>query len=137
MNMDQFKLGMYVGEIKAWCEAVKNDAKEMSLSAPFKPDEYETILPFMKEHAERNEVNFYHEKKLIATDLFGDLDLSGIWVFIIYRSPETLEKYLKLKEDKAKLLESGSYEGDARKDIAVRFGRLLGYSDAMIHARWS
>jgi hypothetical protein len=137
MNMDQFKLGMHVGEIKAWCEAVKNDAKEMSLSAPFKPEEYKTLLPYMKEHAERNGVNFYHEKELIVTDLFWDMDLSGIWVFIIYRSPETLEKYLKLKEDKTKLLESGNYEGEARKDIAVRFGRLLGYSDAMIHARWS
>ncbi len=135
--MDQFKLGMHVGEIKAWCEAVKNDAKEMSLSAPFKPEDYETLLPYMMEHAERNGVSFYHEKELIATDLFGDIDLSGIWVFIIYRSPETLEKYLNLKEDKKKLLESKSYEGEARRTIAVRFGRLLGYSDAMIHARWS
>ena len=135
--MDQFKLGMHVGEIKAWCEAAKNDAKEMSLSAPFKPGEYEILLHYMVEHAERNDVSFYHEKELIATDLFGDMDLSGIWVFVIYRSPETLEKYLKLKEDQVKLLESGSYLGDARKDIAVRFGRLLGYSDAMIHARWS
>jgi hypothetical protein len=135
--MDQFKLGMHVGEIKAWCEAVKNDAKEMSLSAPFKPGDYETLLPYMVEHAERNRVNFYHEKELIATDLFGDMDLSGIWVFIIYRNPETLEKYLKLKEDKKKLLESKRYEREARKDIAVRFGRLLGYSDAMIHGRWS
>jgi|APSaa5957512622_1039677.scaffolds.fasta_scaffold09183_5 hypothetical protein len=137
MNMDQFKLGMHVGEIKAWCEAVKNDAKGMSLSAPFKPEDYETLLPYMVEHSERNGVNFYHEKELIATDLFGDMDLSSIWVFVIYRRPETLEKYLKLKEDKEKLLESGSYEGDTRKDIAVHFGRLLGYSDAMIHARWS
>ena len=135
--MDRFKLGMHVGEIKAWCEAAKNDAKEMSLSAPFKPEEYETILPYMKEYAERNDVSFYHEKELIITDLFGDIALSGIWVFIIYRSRETLDKYLKLKKDKAKLLESGSYEGEARKDIAIRFGRLLGYSDPMINERWS
>lgn len=135
--MDRFKLGMHVGEIKAWCEAAKNDAKEMSLSAPFKPEEYEIILPYMKEHAERNDVRFYNEKELIVTDLFGNIDLSGIWVFIIYRSPETLEKYLKLKEDKAKLLETGSYEGESRRNIAIRLGRLLGYSDPMIQERWS
>ncbi len=135
--MDQFKLGMHVGEIKAWCEAVKNDAKEMSLSAPFKPEDYEVLLPYMVEHAERNGVSFYNEKELIATDLFGDMDLSGIWVFIIYRSSETLEKYLNLKEDKKKLLESRSYDREAKRAIAVRFGRLLGYSDAMIHTRWS
>ena len=91
----------------------------------------------MKEYAERNDVSFYHEKELIITDLFGDIALSGIWVFIIYRSRETLDKYLKLKKDKAKLLESGSYEGEARKAIAIRFGRLLGYSDPMINERWS
>jgi len=135
--MDQFKLGMQVGEIKAWCEAAKNEAKEMSLSAPFKPEEYETILPYMKEHSERNGISFYHEKELIITDLFGDMDLSGIWVFIIYKGPETLEKYFKLKEDRAKLLESGKYAGAARREIAIRFGRLLGYSDPMINDRWS
>ncbi len=135
--MDQFKLGMHVGEIKAWCEAVKNDAKEMSLSAPFKPEDYETIMPYMVEHAERNGVNFYHEKELIITDLFWDMDVSGIWVFIIYKSLETLEKYLKLKRDRVKLLESGKYAGAGRREIAVRFGRLLGYSDPMINERWS
>ena len=135
--MDQFKLGMHVGEIKAWCEAVKNEAKEMSLSAPFKPEEYETIVPYMKEQADRNGIRFYHEKELIITDLFGDMDLSGIWVFIIYKGPETLEKYIKLKEDRTKLLEAGKYAGATRKDIAVRFGRLLGYSDPMINEKWS
>ena len=135
--MDQFKLGMQVGEIKAWCEAAKNEAKEMSLSAPFKPEDYETILPYMEEHSERNGINFYHEKELIITDLFGDMNLSGIWVFLIYKNTEALEKYLKLKEDKEKSVASGKYEGDTRRDIAVRFGRLLGYSDTMIHERWS
>jgi len=135
--MDQFKLGMHVGEIKAWCEAVKNEAKEMSLSAPFKPGEYETIVPYMKEQADRNGIRFYHEKELIITDLFGDMDLSGIWVFIIYKGPETLEKYIKLKEDRTKLLEAGKYAGAARREIAFRFGRLLGYSDPMINEKWS
>ena len=135
--MDQFKLGMHVGEIKAWCEAAKNEAKEMSLSALFKSEDYETILPYMKEHAGRNEISFYHEKELIITDLFWDMDVSGIWVFIIYKSLETLEKYLKLKRDRVKLLESGKYAGAARREIAVRFGRLLGYSDPMINERWS
>ncbi len=135
--MDQFKLGKQVGEIKAWCEAAKNEAKELSLSAPFKPDYYETILPHMKEQAERNNVNYYLEKSLIITDLFGDMDLSGIWVFLIYKHQKTLDAYLKLKEDRASLVESGKYEGEARRDIAVRFGKLLGYSERCIHERWS
>jgi hypothetical protein len=135
--MDQFKLGKMVGEIKAWCEAAKNEAKELSLSAPFKPEEYETLLPHMKEQAEKNSVNYYLEKSLIITDLFGDMDLSGIWVFLIFKHQKTLEAYLKLKEDKEKLVDSGEYEGKKRREIAVRFGRLLGYSDRCILERWS
>ncbi len=135
--MDQFELGKHVGEIKAWCEAAKNEAKELGLSAPFRPEEYETLLPHMKEQAERNSVNFFLEKNLIITDLFGDMDLSGIWVFLIYMHQKTLDNYLKLKTDKEKLVKSGKYEGEARKEIAIRFGKLLGYSERCILERWS
>lgn len=135
--MDQFKLGKMVGEIKAWCEAAKNEAKELGLSAPFKPDDYDILLPHMKEQAGNNSVDYYLEKSLIITDLFGDMDLTGIWVFLIYKDQKTLDAYLKLKEDKERLVESGKYEGEARKDIAVGFGRLLGYSDKCILERWS
>ena len=132
-----FKLGKMVGEIKAWCEAAKNEAKELSLSAPFKPDEYETLLPHMQEQSERNRVSYYLEKNLIKTDLFADMDLSGIWVFLIYKNQSTLDKYLRLKEDKEKLVKAEEYLGEKRKHIAVRFGRLLGYSDPCIQERWS
>jgi hypothetical protein len=135
--MEDFKLGKMVGEIKAWCEAAKNEAKELSLSAPFKPEEYETVLPHMREQAKRNNVNYHLEKGLIITDLFGDMDLSGIWVFLIYKHQKTLDAYLKLKEDKEKLVESGEYVGDKRKKIAIRFGNLLGYSERCILERWS
>ena len=127
---------MHVGEIKAWCEAAKNDAKEMSLSAPFKKGEYELILPYMREYAERNSVNYYLEKELLKTDLFQDIDLEGIWVFIIYRKQEVLLAYLSLKKEKQQLIEEGQYNGEKRREIARKMGRLLGYSDSAIEERW-
>lgn len=135
--MDQFKLGKHVGEIKAWCEAAKNEAKELGLSAPFKPEDYDILLPHMKEQSERSSVNYYLEKSLIITDLFGDMDLSDIWVFLIYKNQKTLDNYLKMKDDKEKLVDSGKYEGEARREIAIRFGKLLGYSERCILERWS
>ena len=135
--MDRFRLGMHVGEIKAWCEAAKNDAKKMSLSAPFKPEEYEDINPYMIEYAEKNSVKYYLEKELIQTDLFGDIDLSGIWVFIIYKHPEILEEYLALKQEKARLIQQDEYIGEKRRKIAIGFGKLLGYSEESIVERWS
>ena len=130
-----FALGKQVGEIKAWCEAARSGAKEMSLSAPFRPEDYESILPHMQEQAGRNEVNFHLEKSLMGTDLFGEMDLSGIWVFIIYAKDEVLERYLALKAEKERLESEGEYVGDARRGIAEGMGRLLGYSDAHINRR--
>lgn len=135
--MDRFELGMHVGEIKAWCEAAKNEAKRMSLSAPFKPEEYEAISPFMDDYAMRNGIHYYLEKELIETDLFGDMELSGFWVYVIFKHREVLEEYLSLKRDRRSLIKQGKYDGEERKDIAVRFGRLLGYSEENIHERWS
>ena len=134
--MDRFKLGVHVGEIKAWCEAAKNDAKKMSLSSPFKPEELDEIKPYMVEYAEKNDVKYYLEKELIQTDLFGDMDLSGIWVFIIYKHLEILEEYIDLKQEKARLLKQEMYVGEKRREIALRFGRLLGYSEESIMERW-
>ena len=130
-----FALGKQVGEIKAWCEASRSGAKEMSLSAPFKPEDYESLLPHMEEQAGRNEVKFHLERSLMGTDLFGEMDLSGIWVFIIYAEDEVLERYLDLKAEKERLESEGEYVRDARRGIAEGMGRLLGYSEAHINRR--
>ena len=134
MDERSFTLGRQVGEIKAWCEAARSGAKDMSLSAPFRPEDYGSILPHMEEHAWRNEVKFYLEKSLMGTDLFGEMDLSGIWVFIIYAKEEVLERYLALKAEKERLESEGKYGGEARREIAMGMGRLLGYKEA--HIDW-
>ena len=43
-----------------------------------------------------------------------------------------MRQYLAIKADKAALKAEGKYEGEARKEIARRFGRLLSYPDAVI-----
>ncbi|MBC8498612.1 hypothetical protein ISS40_01320 [Candidatus Bathyarchaeota archaeon] len=130
-----FNLGKQVGEIKAWCEAARSGAKDMSLSAPFRPKDYESILPHMEEQAGRNDVKFHLERSLMGTDLFGEMDLSGIWIFIIYAQEEVLERYLALKAEKEMLKAEGKYEGEAKRSIAIGLGRLLGYSEAHINRR--
>jgi len=135
MDEGSFALGKQVGEIKAWCEAARSGTKEMSLSAPFSPEDYEAILPHMEEQARRNEVKFHLEKALMGTDLFGEMELSGTWVFIIYAEDEVLERYLALKAEMEGLESEGAYLGDARRRIAEGMGRLLGYSEAHIERR--
>jgi hypothetical protein len=135
INERSFSLGKQVGEIKAWCEAAANEAKPLGLSNPFKPTVYEELLPHMKEQAERNRVSFHLEKELIRTDLFPGVNLEGIWVFLIYKKPEVLEEYRRLKERRAELEKKGEYKGKERRAVAEGFGRLLGYSPAVIAAK--
>jgi hypothetical protein len=107
----------------------------MSLSAPFRPEDYEAILPHMEEQARLNQVKFHLERSLMGTDLFGEMDLSGIWVFIIYADDEVLERYLALKVEMEGLESEGEYVGDARRGIAEGMGKLLGYSETHISRR--
>jgi hypothetical protein len=130
-----FQLGKHVGEIKAWCEAAKNEAKNMSFSAPFTPDYYDLLLPFMEGLAQSNDVEFFLEKDVLVTDLFPGMDLSGIWIFIIFKKRKMIQDYLSLKEEKSTLVETDSYLGEARRMVAVKLGRLLGYSESSIKER--
>lgn len=139
MELDErsFYIGRHVGEIKAWCVAAKNGFKELGLSDPFKPEDYRVLLPYMEEEAARYGVSYRLEEELPTTDLFPDMDLTGFWVFLIYKKPEVIEAYDELKSDYERLIREGGYVGEARREIAVRFGRLLGYSEESIHVRWS
>jgi len=81
--------------------------------------------------AERNGVLLYRENDFLVTDLFPADVAAGQQVLLIYTG-DTLERYRSIKADKARLVAEGKYAGDARRDIARRFGRLLSYPDATI-----
>jgi len=57
---------------------------------------------------------------------------TGKDVLLLYRGT-TLEEYLSLKSDKAKLEKNGDYDNKARIRVARRFGRMLSYSPREIN----
>jgi len=128
LDKRSFDFGKKVGAITAWCEAARTGAKGMSLSSPFEPGDHGLLAPYVEEIAGNNEVKYHLDKELMTTDLFADIDMTGLWVFIIYRDDETLEGYLALKEKKNLLEQAGEYVGEARHEVAMTMGRLLGYS---------
>jgi hypothetical protein len=130
-----YYVGKFAGSATAWCEAARSGAKEMSLSSPFPPGDHDLLLPYIERAAKENEVQFYLEKTLMTTDLFADVDMTGKWVFVIYKKDGVIEDYLALKAEKGRLEESGDYAGEARRDIAVKMGRLLGYDEDYIIQR--
>lgn len=130
-----YYVGRFAGSATAWSEAARSGAKEMSLSSPFPPEDYDLLLPHIEKAARENEVQFYLEKTLMTTDLFADIDMEDRWVFVIYKKDHVLEDYLSLKSEKESLEEKGEYEGKAREEIAKRMGRLLGYDEDYIAQR--
>ena len=81
--------------------------------------------------AERNGAEVYLEAEFLVTDLFPAEITEGMQVLLIYRG-RTLQDYTDLKERKRRLVEGGSYEGDAREEIARDLGRLLSYPEDKI-----
>jgi hypothetical protein len=73
----------------------------------------------------------WRETDFLVTDLYPADVAAGKHVLLIYTG-DTLDRYLAIKADKARLVDKGKYEGAAREEIARRFGRLLSYPDAVI-----
>ena len=51
---------------------------------------------------------------------------------IFYIDDRYLQQYLQLKMDKQVMLATNSYSGEARTNLAIRYGRLLSYTEAGI-----
>lgn len=135
MDPRSFYIGRFIGAVAAWCEAARAEAKDMSLSSPFQPTDHDSLITYVDKVTKENGVKFYLEKSLMTTDLFADVDMTGKWVFMIYKKDQVMEEYLALKAEKERLEGEGKYHGQRRINIAMKMGRLLGYSDSYIRQR--
>ena len=87
--------------------------------------------PSKGELAGHAQVQMWRETDFLVTDLYPADVADGKHVLLIYTG-DTLDKYLAIKADKAALREAGEYHGEARDEIARRFGRLLSYPEPVI-----
>jgi hypothetical protein len=121
-----------LGVLFAFAEMVAADLKKMALSLPFLPKDYEPLVKDAKRIAKEEGVKLRLEKRLLTTDLFPEEITKGKWVFIIYKYPEVLERYLSLKSKKKQLIREKTYKGKKRETIAVGLGELLSYKKDVI-----
>jgi hypothetical protein len=124
-----------LGVIFAFAEMVAADLKKMALSLPFLPKDYEPLVKDAKRIAKEEGVKLRLEKRLLTTDLFPEEITKGKWVFIIYKYPEVLERYLSLKSKKERLMRENNYKGKGRETIAVGLGELLSYKKDVIRRK--
>ena len=120
-----------LGIMGGFSEVVRLGVKRLALSEVMTPEEMDDIMADALVVAERNRVEMWRETDFLVTDLYPADVAAGKHVLLIYTG-DTLDEYLQIKADKAALVAAGDYEGEARRAIAVRFGRLLSYPDEVI-----
>ncbi len=131
-NMPKIDQRSYqLGVMGGFAEVVKLGVKQLALSEVMTPEEMDGVMEDAMIIAERNQVQMWREADFLVTDLYPADVAEGKHVLLIYTG-DTLDRYLAIKADQAGLVAAGAYEGDAREEIARRFGRLLSYPEAVI-----
>ena len=120
-----------LGILGGFSEVVRLGVKKLALSEVMSPEEMDGIMADAQVIADRNKVLMWRETDFLVTDLYPADVAAGKHVLLIYTG-DTLDQYLAIKADKAALQEAGEYSGEAREEIARRFGRLLSYPESVI-----
>ena len=121
-----------LGAAAAFAEMVRFGNKTLALSSAVLPEEMTELRDDLEKVIAEQGALATLEPDLIVTDLFPADIAKGKHVLLIYKHETTLEAYRALKKDKEALVRAGTYSGEARKDLARRFGRLLSYPDSTI-----
>ena len=120
-----------LGIMGGFAEVVKLGVKKLALSEVMSPAEMDDIMEDALVIARRNGVEMWRETDFLVTDLYPADVAAGKHVLLIYTG-DTLDQYLSIKADQAQLKAAGAHEGEAREQIARRFGRLLSYPEPVI-----
>ena len=114
-----------LGAADCFCEMVRAGVKRLALAHPCdSPQERDQYLPYFEELCRKYGVKLYVEDEAFLTDLFPLSMNQGKYNALCYQEDSALQEYLALKGEKEAALAQGTY-GQARRDIAWRFGKLL------------
>ncbi len=129
------RLSFELGMINCFAEMVAAGVKELAISPPLLPADYERLKEASEEIVRRSGIQSHLETSLIVTALQSAEFTRGKWSVLYYRDEATLEAYLALKRKQARLQESGQYGAEAEREISSEFMRLLSYPEETIQAR--
>ena len=117
-----------LGQIRGYCSFVSRGLKSVAVSTTYSTKDMNVLFPDFQKIADSYAIGVYRDPTPLETDLFT-IDRPEIAVFY---TGDVLEQYLALKAHQKKLIDSGQYVGKARRDVAVKFGKIMGYSDESI-----
>lgn len=124
--MDSFSY--QCGVIDCFNEMVRAGLKPLALAHPCgTAAERDAFLPFCREICAQYGTRFFTEDDPLLTDLFPLSLNRDKFNILFYREEKARLGYLALKKEKRSLIAQGAYCGEKRRELACRFGALLGY----------
>jgi len=121
------------GVVSAFSELVNAGVKQMALSGTMTAKEMDEFMPLAIIEAEKYNVKVYRESNLIVTNLFPADIAKDQDVLVLYQG-NTLDAYLRLKQEQAEVIKAELYSTAAQREISRRFGRLLSYTPKKINS---
>ncbi len=121
-----------LGMIYAFAEAVGSGVKRLGLSPALTEEEYDEVIDDTRLIAEEYGVTLHTDREFLETLLFNPEYTRGRIVIHLADSRETLDEYLRLKERKRRLEESGELTREKEEEIARSLGALLSYSEEAV-----
>jgi hypothetical protein len=121
-----------LGMIYAFAEVVGSGVKRLGLSPPLTEDEYTDVIDDTRLIADEYGVTLHTDRGFLETLLFNPEFTRGRIVIHLADSKETLEEYLRLKERKRRLEETGKLTRVEEEEIARGLGALLSYSEEAV-----
>lgn len=136
-NLQIDRISFELGMINCFVEMVACGVKELAISPPIKPEEYNIISQYSDEIVAGFGIKSYLEKFLLITDLQSDDFTKGKWSILYYREDVTLKKYFQLKQENSELEAAGNYQKKNREKISREFMKLLSYPEEIIKEKLS
>lgn len=130
MENRNFCFGDFSGVVFAFSEMVLRMEKPLAFSKPFKSKEERILRSFVEKHTRDFGLKYYLEKDVLLTYLFKSVDMSGRWVYIIYKDEKNLNDYFNLKNEELELNKSNS-STDKYKELSLKYAALMGYNNSV------
>jgi hypothetical protein len=129
--MEIDRLSYCLGMNFAFSEVVGSGVKPLALSPPLERHEAQVLLVPTRAIADEFGVLLEVEEDCLTTRLFDPAFTAGKTTFLMAADLGILDAYAALKRDAGSARSRGTTQAE-EEEIARRFGRLLGYSDAAV-----
>ena len=126
-----------VGMINCFVEMVAVGVKQLAISPPLTPVDYEKIRPYSDQIVHGFGIQSYLETSLLQTDLQSPDFTRNKWSLLYYQTDNILDAYQALKQKQARLKKTDRYDATACREISIAFMQLLSYPMPVIESKLS